>query len=218
MRKQKIIWWTLAGVMLAAFVMWTVLVLTVNVKPTGPDGVTVGLAGLNAGWWQSTGTHAWAEKISDWLGYLTLLMAVGLAVWQIVVAVRGRSLRLARHWWVLDGVIIAAVACYLLFELVVINGRPLLVEGALKASYPSTHALLFATVLPWVAVIVGREVKNRPLVITVAVLCGVMALAGVILRAICGVHWFSDIIGGILLAGALDFIALALAVKPQTKE
>lgn len=213
--KKNLIWWILAATMLVAFSVWTVLIKTVDVRAVGADGVVVGLAGLNDWWWGLCGTKAVAKLLSDLVGYLVLVLLVGLAVWQVVVAIRGRSLRLARHWWVLDGVIVALLVCYLVFELVVVNGRPLLVDGALKASYPSTHTLLFAVVLPLVAATVWREINNRPLRFTVAAVCGVLLVAGVILRAIAGVHWLSDIIGGLFLAATLVFTYLALTISPR---
>lgn len=213
--KKNLVWWILAATMLVAFVVWTVLIKTVDVCATGADGVVVGLSAMNGWWWGVTGANAVAKTLSDWLGYLTLLAVVGLVVWQAVVAIRRRSLRLPRHWWVMDGVIVALLACYLIFELVVINGRPLLVDGALKASYPSTHTLLFVVALPLVVATVWHEINNRPLRFTVAAVCGVIATVGVILRAIAGVHWLSDIIGGLFLAATLVFTYLALTISPR---
>lgn len=215
-QKQKIVWWSLAAGAFLAFVVWTILVKTVNVAAAGTDGVVVGLAAMNNWWWGLTATNTVATQLSNWLGYLFLLLVAGLAGWQLVMVLRHRSLRLARHWWALDGVLVALVLVYLLFELVVINGRPLLVNGALKASYPSTHVMLFAVAAFLVAATVWREVKNRPLKITVAILGGILAAVGVSLRAISGVHWLSDIIGGGLLALALDGIYLALTVVSPT--
>lgn len=213
--KKNLIWWTVAATMLVAFAVWTVLIKTVDVQATGADGVVVGLSAMNGWWWGLCGANAVAKTISDWLGYLTLLLLVGLAVWQAVLVIRRRSLRLPRHWWVLDGVIVALLACYLIFELVVINGRPLLVDGALKASYPSTHTLLFVVALPLVAATVWRESHHRPLRLTVAAGCGTITVVGVILRAISGVHWLSDIIGGLFLAATLVATYLALTIAPR---
>lgn len=214
-QKRNLIWWISAATMAVAFVVWTVLVKTVNVHATGADGVVVGWSAMNSWWWGVTGANAVAKTLSDWLGYLTLLLLVGLAVWQVVVAIRRRSLRLPRHWWVMDGVMVALLACYLIFELVVINGRPLLVDGALKASYPSTHTLLFVVVLFLVVATVWHEINNRPLRFTVAAVCGIIMVTGVVLRAVAGVHWLSDIIGGLFLAATLVFTYLALTITPR---
>ena len=213
--KKNLVWWILAATMLFAFVVWTVLIKTVDVGATGTDGVVVGLSAMNGWWWGVTGANTVAKALSDWLGYLTLLLLVGLVVWQAVVVIRRRSLRLPRHWWVMDGVIVALLACYLLFELVVINGRPLLVDGALKASYPSTHTLLFVVAWLLVAATVWHEINHRPLRFTVAAVCGVIMVVGVILRAVAGVHWLSDIIGGLFLATTLIFTYLALTISPR---
>lgn len=48
-----------------------------------------------------------------------------------------------------------------------------------------------------------RLIQNKSVRIIVNVLFGIFAVAMIIGRMISGVHWFTDILGGILLSSAL---------------
>ena len=88
---------------------------------------------------------------------------------------------------------------YVVFEKVVINYRPILIDGELEASYPSSHTLL-ALCIGISSIIVSKNYvsdKYRKItnIVTIVLLLGVF-----VGRIVSGVHWISDIVGGVLIS------------------
>ena len=98
---------------------------------------------------------------------------------------------------------IVVIALFLFFEVVVINYRPMLIEGVLEASYPSSTTLLCLTVMPSVIIGLKDRIKNKKFAILLNTVIILFTAFMVIARIISGVHWITDIIGGMLLSTAL---------------
>ena len=62
----------IASVLLAAFVLWTVAVCQIDVQPIGPNGSSVGFAGLNGWVHDLTGVHMGLYVLTDWLGLVPM--------------------------------------------------------------------------------------------------------------------------------------------------
>jgi undecaprenyl-diphosphatase len=90
-----------------------------------------------------------------------------------------------------------------LFEVAVVNYRPVLINGLLEASYPSSTTMLVMCVMPTAAMQLHARIKKRLLRQSVIFLIIAFTSFMVIGRLISGVHWFSDIIGGALLSAGL---------------
>ena len=193
MKKRK---FTAALAWLGGFVLWSVLVQFVHVRPIGPEASGVGFAALN-GWFHNlTGVHMALYTITDWLSLIPLGFAAGFGLLGLIQLIRGKLERSI----ILLGIFYAAVlACFALFEVVVINYRPVLIEGALEASYPSSTTMLCLCVMP-TAVMQLRSRGAKP---WVSVLLTAFTIFMVAARAISGVHWITDIIGGVLLSAGL---------------
>lgn len=86
---------------------------------------------------------------------------------------------------------------YFLFEKVVINYRPVLIEGVLEASYPSSTTMLTPCVIPTAILQFKSRIKNVAIRKTVLTVLAIFAAFMVIGRLISGAHWLTDIIGGI---------------------
>lgn len=101
------------------------------------------------------------------------------------------------------GFYVLTLASYLFFEVNVINCRPVLIGGALEASYPSSTTLLTLCIMPTARWQLDRRL--RPGALRSALTGGItlFTLFMVIGRLVSGVHWLSDIVGGALLSGAL---------------
>jgi undecaprenyl-diphosphatase len=95
------------------------------------------------------------------------------------------------------------IACYLIFEMIPINYRPVLIEGRLEASYPSSTTLLVLSVMPTLMFQVNRRVSNTMIRKVAAVFVIAFSAFMVIGRLISGVHWATDIIGSVLLSSGL---------------
>ena len=95
------------------------------------------------------------------------------------------------------------IVCYLIFEMIPINYRPVLIEGRLEASYPSSTTLLVLSVMPTLMFQTYRRIENSLIRKAVATFVIAFSLFMVIGRLISGVHWATDIIGSILLSAGL---------------
>ena len=138
--------------LLAAFGIWTWLVRCVDVRPIGPEGTSVGMAAFNGWFHRVTGVHMALYTLTDWLGLVPVLVCVCFGVMGAVQLFRRKSLLKVDPDILLLGVYyILVIAAYLLFEMIPVNYRPVLIDGMLEASYPSSTTLLVLSVMPTLA-------------------------------------------------------------------
>ena len=193
-----------AGALALAFVIWTVLTRYALVAPIGPRGSQVGLAPLNKLFHNLTGVHLWLYTITDWLGLVPIAVALCFAVYGLVEWIRRGSIRLVdRDILLLGGFYIAVCSLYMLFEYVVVNYRPVLIAGHLEPSYPSSTTLLVASVMPTAYRVLARRARKRWLRCLLCTVIYAFTCFMVVGRLLSGVHWLTDIIGGLLLSAAL---------------
>jgi undecaprenyl-diphosphatase len=189
---------------LAAFALWTAAVCLIDVQPIGPQESAVGFAVLNRSFHNLTGVHMTLYTVTDWLGLVPVAFGLGFALLGLQQWIRRRSLRKVEpSILVLGGFYIVVAAAYVLFEAFVINYRPVLINGILEASYPSSTTLLVLCVMPTAAMQMNARISNRALRrgITAAIVIFIAFM--IVGRLISGVHWLTDIIGGILLSAGL---------------
>lgn len=194
----------LSAGLLAAFVLWTWAVTAIDVQPIGPNGTAVGFAALNGFVHRLTGVHLSLYTVTDLLGLIPVAVALSFAVLGLCQWIRrGSPFRADGDILALGIFYLAVLAAYLLFEEIPINYRPTLIDGRLEVSYPSSTTLLVLTVMPTAAMQAYARIKHptvRRCIVAVIVLFIAFTVGG---RLICGVHWLSDIIGGILLSAGL---------------
>ena len=189
---------------LGAFVLWTVLVSYVDVRAIGQNGSSVGFATLNGYVHNLTGVNMFLYTITDWLGLVPIGVAFGFAVLGLVQWVGRKSLfKVDRSILALGGFYIFVMAVYVLFEMVVINYRPVLIDGYLEVSYPSSTTMLVMCVMPTAAMQLNARIKNTVLRCFAVIAIVVFTAFMVIGRLLSGVHWITDIIGGALLSAGL---------------
>ena len=104
---------------------------------------------------------------------------------------------------VLGGFYIVVMAVYVLFEVFVVNYRPVLIQGILEASYPSSTTVLVMCVMPTAVMQLNGRIKNAALRRCAATAMTAFAAFMVIARLVSGVHWLTDIVGGALLSAGL---------------
>ncbi len=190
--------------LLGAFVLWTVAVRSIDVQPIGPQGSSVGFATWNRFVHNLTGVHMPLYTLTDWLGLVPFVFVLGFAVLGLVQLIKRKSiLKVDRSILALGGFYVAVMAAYVFFEIFVINYRPVLIEGTLEASYPSSTTMLVLCVMPTAVMQLRSRIKNRPFRHVVSVALIAFTAFMVIGRLISGVHWFTDIIGGALLSAGL---------------
>lgn len=198
---------------LAAFVLWTVLVSFVDVRAIGPNGSSVGFATLNGYVHERIGVNTPLYTITDWLGLVPIGVAFGFAILGLVQWIKRKSLlKVDRSLLALGGFYMVVLAAYIFFEIVVINYRPVLLGGYLEASYPSSTTMLVMCVMPAAMIQLHARVKNHVFRRCVMVLIAVFIVFMVIGRLVSGVHWLSDIIGGVLISAGLVTIYASLSM------
>ena len=156
--KKALVW---GACLLVAFVLWTVLIRFVDVRAIGPEGSSVGFATLNGFVHELTGVNWFLYTVTDWLGLVPIGVAFGFAVLGLVQWIKRKSLlKVDRSILVLGGFYIVVMAVYILFEMVVINYRPTLIDGYLEASYPSSTTMLVMCVMPTAMMQLRTRIKN----------------------------------------------------------
>ena len=190
--------------LLAAFALWTIAIRFIDVQPIGPLGSTVGFATLNSIIHTRTGVHMQLYTITDWLGLVPVAFGFGFAMLGLAQWIKRKSLlKVDRSILILGGFYIATMAAYLVFESFVINYRPVLIAGNLEASYPSSTTLLVLCVMPTAMMQLRGRINNRVLRGGVSIAIASFIVFMVAGRLVSGVHWLTDIIGGILLSAGL---------------
>lgn len=201
-----------AAVLLAAFVLWTVLVCTVDVQPIGPRSSSVGLAAVNGAFHRLTGVHLPLYHATDWLSLIPVAVGAAFAVLGLLQWIRRRCiLKVDRSILALGGFYLAVMAAYIFFEYNAVNYRPVLLDGYLEVSYPSSTTLLVLCVMPTAALQLHDRIRSprlcRWVTGVIAAYTGLMVTG----RLLSGVHWLSDIIGGVLLSAGLVLLYAAAA-------
>ena len=190
--------------LLMAFALWTTALTLIDVQAIGPQASYVGFATLNAMFHNWTGVHMAMYTITDWLGLVPVAFGFGFAVLGLVQWIRRKSLlKVDFSILVLGGFYILVLVAYLLFEEYVVNYRPVLINGYLEASYPSSTTLLVMCVMPTAMMQLNARIKNEKIRKCVFMLMVAFIAFMVIGRLLSGVHWLTDIIGGALLSAGL---------------
>ena len=189
---------------LLAFVFWTIAACFVDVKPIGPNESSVGFATINEFFHNLTGTNMTLYTITDWLGLVPVAVCFGFALLGSCQLIKRKSiLKVDSSILVLGGFYIVTAIAYLLFEKLVINYRPVLVEGFLEPSYPSSTTLFVLCVMPTAILQLNDRIENKAFKKCVNIAVIAFTAFMVFGRLLSGVHWLTDIVGGALLSTGL---------------
>ena len=190
--------------LLTAFALWTGLLCFVDVAAIGPRGSSVGFSSLNGWFHELTGANMALYVLTDWLGLVPIAVALGFAVLGLIQWIKRRGIcKVDKTLFALGGFYIVVMAAYVVFEFVVVNRRPVLIDGYLEASYPSSTTMLVACVMPTALMQLHARIQNKTLRRVIDVVIILFTAFMVLGRLISGVHWLSDIIGGLLLSAGL---------------
>ena len=197
---------------LAAFLVWTVMVSRIDVQAIGPEGSSVGFAALNGWFHRLTGVHMTLYTVTDWLGLVPIAFALGFAILGLVQWISRKSIRrVDRSILMLGGFYLAVLAAFLFFEEWVVNYRPVFIEGVLEASYPSSTTLLVLCVMSTAIFQLSFRMKKSTLRRFVLGMLSAFTVFMVMGRLVSGVHWFTDIAGGVLLSAGLVLLYVAFS-------
>jgi len=203
---------------LLIFVALTLGVIFIDVSAIGPNGSSVGFATLNGFFHSITGVNMPLYVVTDWLGLVSVFIGFGFALLGLVQWIKRRNILKVDFDILMLGIFyIVVIAAYLLFESFVINYRPVLINGFLETSYPSSTTLLVLTVNITTVLQFKKRIKNIILRKSINISLTCFTLFMVIGRLISGVHWLSDIIGGVLLsAGLITLYSAAINIKRKS--
>ena len=203
----------------AVFVIWTILIQTVDVQSIGVNGTDIGFATLNDWFHKVTGVHMTVYVLTDWLGLVPIVVCMIFGLVGLVQLVKRKSLCKVDYDILLLGIYyIVIIAGYLIFEMIPINYRPILIDGRMEASYPSSTTLLVLSVMPTLIFQVRRRLQNEAFKRVIGAMTMIFTVLMVIGRLICGVHWFTDIVGAVLLSVGLFWIYEGIVLIKDCKE
>jgi undecaprenyl-diphosphatase len=215
--KKTLVW---GASLLAIFVLWTMLVCLVDVQAVGPEGSSVGFATLNSYVHNLTGVNFSLYVITDWLGLVPIGVALGFAILGLVQWIKRKSLFKVDKGIVVLGVFVIALATfwYVFDEILVVNYRPILVDGEVEASYPSTHILLVTFTLLSAPSVLYDYFKNRKVIIVLSLCSSLLIAITFVLRLASGMHWFTDCVGGMILGLAMYCLYIGCKQAKVKKE
>ena len=151
----------IGSILVVAFAVWTALIQIVDVQPIGQNGTDIGFASFNHWFHKLTGVHMTIYTITDWLGLIPLFVCMIFGVIGMVQLIKRRSLFKVDYDIIFLGMYyIIVIFSYLVFEMIPINYRPILIEGFMEASYPSSTTLLVLSVMPTLIFQVNLRLKN----------------------------------------------------------
>ncbi len=197
--------------LLVTFALWTVAISTIDTKPIGPKDSIVGFATLNGYIHDLTGVNMLLYTVTDWLGLVPVAFMLGFFLLGVIQWIKRRSIfKVDYSIIVLGGYYIIVTLAYIFFEEVVINFRPVLINGYLEASYPSSTTLLVLCIMLTTIMQLSSRIKKRTLKRITSYILSAFSVFMVVGRFVSGVHWLSDIIGSILLSLGLVMLYKAI--------
>lgn len=184
-------------IFLLLFIIWTVAVNFVDVGTVGPNGASVGFTTINIFLHNIFGVNMSLYTITDWLGLIPIGIMLIFATIGLIQWIKRKSLLKVDFDILMLGMFyILLMGVYLFFECIVINYRPVLIDGFLEASYPSSTTMLVLCVVGVTILQINARIKCKTLKRILILLSSSFICFMVIGRLISGVHWFSDIVGG----------------------
>lgn len=181
-------------------VVYTLIVKNIDVKAIGPNNSSVGLSSLNNWFKNLIGINMDIYKLTEILGLCTFIIVGIYGVTGLIMLIKRKSLFKVDREIISLGVLYVLMGIiYLLFEKVVINYRPILIDNILEASYPSSHTLLSICICISSLIVSKKYLDNKKYNFTtfITVLLLTLVFVG---RTVSGVHWLSDIIGGVIIS------------------
>ena len=199
---------------LCLFIVWTLLVVYVDVKPLGVCNSTIGMSTINIFVHQWLGVDMSLYYITDWLGIIPILICLIFSFLGLIQLMQRKKISKVDNDIILLGLYyILVILCYFLFEKIAINYRPILINGHMEASYPSSTTLLVLSVMLTFDFQIKKRIKNMKFKKIILLVANMYTYLMVIGRLLSGVHWLSDIIGSILFSIALFSFYKALVYR-----
>ena len=196
------------------------MVKYIGVAPVGPENSKVGFATLNKAISDNLPYNDLMYNLSEVLGYVAILTVGIFGLFGIMqLFIKKGFTKVDKDLYILCGLYACALLTYIVFEKVIINYRPVILEGELEASYPSSHTMLAVTFMMAAIQQFSMRLKKEKSRQMVLIACALVGIGVIITRIISGVHWITDIIGSILvsLAWFMLYLGMIATIYPDKK-
>lgn len=203
--KNRYLYFGLIGMLI--FLLWTYLIQVIDVQFLNDTTVNVGFSTLNLWFHQKTGYHEYLYLLTDWLSVIPILICINYALVGLVQLLQRKRIGFVDFDILLLGIYYGIIVfCFILFEMFPVNYRPVLIDGVLEASYPSSTTMLVLTVMLSFVYQVKQRIKNKYVKNTMIVSSNLFIVGMILARAGSGVHWLTDIIGALIFSISIYFI------------
>ena len=193
--------WIIVGILFLVAIVYTLCVKYVDVGKIGPESSEVGFQSINKAFIDSVGYQENWYKITKYLGYIPFLFVAFYGFIGLKQLIEKKSIQKVDKKLIFLGLFYILVGItYIFFEKVIINYRPVILEEGLEASYPSSHTMLALTIALSSIMIQNDYIKNEFLGKMLKIGTILLLLILVVGRTLSGVHWITDIIGGIIIS------------------
>ena len=189
--------------LLVSSIIFIVLLKIIDIKCSAVNNTCIGFATINQFIFNKIGVNMTWYVITDWLGIIPILMSMIYAIIGLKQLIKRKSIRKVNKEIIILGIFyIIVISIYILFEKYIINYRPILMNGFLESSFPSSHTLM-TVCLCGSSIIINNKLFKNNFTKILNFLSLFIIIITIIGRFISGVHWFTDIIGGILISSCL---------------
>lgn len=213
MTKKSILLFSIAAALFLLFAAFTLALTRIDVAEiTYTEGVTaaIGFAGLNRAVFSALGTNELWYTVTELLGLAAIAVAGAFALLGLYQLIKRRCLfAVDPAILLLACLYVLVLGFYVLFEVWEINFRPILIDGILEASYPSSHTMLALAVFGSAPIVLSHVFRRKAVTGTAIAICAILAAVIAAGRLLAGVHWLTDIVGALLLSSALVLLYAA---------
>lgn len=208
----------ITALLLVIFIIFTVSVKAVDVAPIGPENSEIGFSALNKSAADFIGQNDSMYDVSEIFGYVALLTAAAFGAIGVYQLIKRKSIfKIDTQILITGAFYVLVVIAYAFFEVVVVNYRPVLIEGVLEASYPSSHTMLALCLFGSAMLAISKYLKGNLLTV-VKVVLAILMISTVFCRLLSGVHWLTDIIGGVLISCFLVMLYYSVSKLVEIKK
>ena len=208
----------IVGIVFIFLFLLLMILLNFNKANLGETNTPVGLSSINKLF--VTNYVDIYNSMSQVGLYLSFIIIAGFAITGFYQLIKRKSLFKVDLDIILFGVgVIVLIITWLLFDKVIAyNYRPIYVNKNLEGSFPSTHVLFTTFVLVSAFGISLNREKNNFYNLAILVIAILVITLTSLCRVLSGMHWATDVLGGLLLGLGYFFILYGIFKGLSKKE